>query len=127
MTQNLNKYVNKTIMVSIPALSGDIRCRPYTLTGIELVGLWLQSEQLASGFLTQEQKAQTQTTWAFFVPYSQIACVAVSAAIPQTAARGATPADQVAAAARAPRHAATEESSPGPDAGARKKAKAPHK
>lgn len=60
MTQNLTKYVNKTILVSIPTLSGNVKCQPYKLTGVELVGLWLQSEQLASEFLAHEQKAQTQ-------------------------------------------------------------------
>jgi hypothetical protein len=88
MTQNLSKYVNKTILVSIPSLSGDVKCRPYKLTGVELVGLWLQSEQLASEFLAHDQKAQTQMTWAFFVPYSQIACVAVGAVAPAVAAGG---------------------------------------
>ena len=77
MTPNLGKYVNKTILVSIPALSGDIRCRPYKLTGVELIGLWLDGADLASGFLTHEHKAHTPTTWAFFIPYSQIACVAI--------------------------------------------------
>lgn len=76
MTQNLTKYVNKTVLVSIPALSGDVKCRPYTLTGVELIGLWLQSADLANGFLSHDYKTQAQT-WAFFVPYSQIACVIV--------------------------------------------------
>lgn len=99
MTQNLTKYVNKTILVSIPTLSGNVKCQPYKLTGVELVGLWLQSEQLASEFLAHEQKAQTQMTWAFFVPYSQIACVAVGAVAPAAAAGGAIPSAQVASSA----------------------------
>jgi hypothetical protein len=95
MTQNLTKYVNKTILVSIPALSGDVRCRPYKLTGVELVGLWLQSEGLASGFLGNEYTAHAPTTWAFFVPYSQIACVAVGRMAPAAPADGVTPPAQV--------------------------------
>ena len=100
MTQNLTKYVNKTILVSIPALSGDVKCRPYKLTGVELVGLWLQSEQLTSGFLPQDHKAHTQMTWAFFVPYSQIACVAIGEIAPAAAAGEATASGQVATSAQ---------------------------
>ena len=95
MTQNLTKYVNKTILVSIPVLSGDVKCRPYKLTGVELVGLWLQSADLASGFLAHEHTAHAQTTWAFFVPYSQIACVAVGTIAPAAPADGVTPPAQV--------------------------------
>jgi hypothetical protein len=89
MTPNLTKYVHKTIFVSIPPLSGDLKCRPYRLTGVELIGLWLESADLTSGFLTQEHAAYTATTWAFFVPYSQIACVCVGTTSPIPA--GGTP------------------------------------
>lgn len=77
MTPNLGRYVNKTILVSIPPLSGDVKCRPYKLTGVELIGLWLEGADLADGFLGHGHKSRTPTTWAFFIPYSQIACVAV--------------------------------------------------
>ena len=58
MTPNLSKYVNKTILVSIPVLSEDTKCKPYTLIGIELIGLWLQSPDLAGGFLDHRYKSQ---------------------------------------------------------------------
>ena len=77
MAANLSKFANKTILVSIPSLSGDVKCRPYKLRGVELIGLWLESDDLASGFLGQELKTNAATAWAFFVPFSQIACVAV--------------------------------------------------
>jgi len=80
MTPNLSKYVNKTILVSIPVLSGNAKCKPYTLIGIELIGLWLQGPDLAGGFLDHPYKSQQATTWAFFVPFSQIACVVVPSA-----------------------------------------------
>jgi hypothetical protein len=94
MAPNLGKYVNKTILVSIPPLSGDIKCRPYKLTGVELIGLWLEGADLAGGFLAHEHASHTRTTWAFFVPYSQIACVAIGstpAAIPADATASAVP------------------------------------
>ena len=77
MAPNLVKYINKTILVSIPPFCGDVKCRPYKLTGVEIVGLWLEGSDLASGFLGNEYKPRATTTWAFFIPYSQIACVVV--------------------------------------------------
>lgn len=77
MTPNLSKYAGKTILVSIPALSGDIKCRPYILNGIELIGLWLEGDHLSSGFLTDEHRSHASLRWSFFVPFTQIACVAV--------------------------------------------------
>lgn len=127
MTQNLTKYVNKTIMISIPALSGDVRCRPYKLTGVELVGLWLQSEDLATAFLGHERKAQAQAqaqaTWAFFVPYSQIACVAVGTVAPTASTSGATPPAQVQASGPAPKQSVSDESASGDAATSQKKPK----
>jgi hypothetical protein len=76
MIPNLGKYVNKTILVSIPTLCGDVKCRPYKLKGVELIGLWLEGANLTSGFLAHENTSLAPTTWAFFIPYSQIACVA---------------------------------------------------
>lgn len=77
MAPSLGKYLNKTILVSIPPLSGDVKCRPYKLTGVELIGLWLEGADLARDFLASEHNSPAPTTWAFFVPYSQIACVAI--------------------------------------------------
>ena len=65
---------------------------PYKLTGVELIGLWLESADLASGFLTKEHAAQTSTTWGFFVPYSQIACVCVGTTPVAIPASGTPPA-----------------------------------
>ena len=93
MAPSLSKYVNKTILVSIPSLSGDVKCRPYKLTGVELIGLWVEGADLARDFLV-EHESHTQTTWTFFVPYSQIACVAIgttTVAIPAGGAAPATP------------------------------------
>ena|ERR1700720_635776 len=89
MAPNLSKQINKTILVSIPALSEDGKCRPYKLTGVELVGLWLESADLASTFLTHEHRSQTPSTQEFFIPFSQIACVAVVAAPPPGGAAAA--------------------------------------
>jgi hypothetical protein len=80
MIPNLHRYLNKTILVSIPTLSEDGSCRPYKLAGIELVGLWLEGGDLAATFLPEEYKSPTSTTLQFFVPFSHIACVVVAMA-----------------------------------------------
>jgi hypothetical protein len=78
MASNLGRYVNKTIFVSITGVAEDGKCRPYKLIGIELVGLWLQSEDLTSRYIAYQNQS-TPLTWAMFIPFSQIACVAVAA------------------------------------------------
>jgi len=93
MAPSLSKYVNKTILVSIPPISGDVKCRPYRLIGVELIGLWLESAELASDFLV-EHKSATPITWTFFVPYSQIACVAIGTTPVVIPGGGAGPAAQ---------------------------------
>ena len=90
MIPNLSKYVNKNVLVSIPVLSGSTKCKAYTLTGIELIGLWLQSADLSGSFLDHEHKSQPTMTWSFFVPFSQIACVAICSAAAPASGGGAT-------------------------------------
>src|SRR5215469_1481500 len=92
MAPSLGKYLNKTILVCIPVLSADEKCRPYKLTGIELFGLWLEGADLTSRFLADEYKPSTQVTWDVFIPFSHIACIAIATA------SAATPPDQPASA-----------------------------
>jgi len=109
MIPNLSKHVNKTILVSIPVLSGSTKCKAYRLTGIELIGLWLQSADLSGSLLNHEHKSQPTMTWSFFVPFSQIACVAIaSAAMP---ASGATTAGRDQTATQSAATAASDRSS----------------
>jgi hypothetical protein len=80
MPFNVSRLVNKTIYVSIPALFQDGRCRPYTLRGAELNGLWLQADLAALAPIV-------------FVPFAQIAGVLVASGMPapvtQTQPQGA--------------------------------------
>jgi hypothetical protein len=94
MTPNLRQYVNKTILVSIPAVFEDGKCRPYKLAGIELIGLWLESAELTSRFLSAEYKTSTSVAWALFIPFSQIACVAIASASTGTPPVGSVSAGQ---------------------------------
>jgi hypothetical protein len=76
MLPKLAQYINKTIFISIPALFEDGACRPFTLLGAELHGLWLQSDELTRRLLPRDkQDLATTTTAAVFVPFAQIAGV----------------------------------------------------
>jgi hypothetical protein len=55
MAPNLAQYLNKTILVSIPALFEDAACRPCKLIAAELNGLWLQSEELNGRLLAHDK------------------------------------------------------------------------
>lgn len=91
MTPNLTKYVGKAILVSIPALSEDLRCRSYRLIGIELIGLWLEAEDLRGAFLADEHRSHDMVRWSFFVPFTQIACVAIAEPVESPAVRSGEP------------------------------------
>ena len=88
MTPNLSGYINKTILVCIPSLAEDGKCRPFTLAAIEMIGLWLEGPLLEECFLTHQHRDSAARDWRFFVPYSQIACVAMPTATATSASAG---------------------------------------
>lgn len=88
MASNLGRFINKTIFVSINGVSDDGICRPYKLIGLELVGLWLQGSDLTARYVAYQSES-TPLTWAMFIPFSQIACVAVGT--PTSVAQPAAP------------------------------------
>jgi hypothetical protein len=75
----LARYLNKNMYVSIPALFEDGVCRPFTLLGAELHGLWLQSDQLTRRLLPEDKEGLAATSAAVFVPFAQIAGVLIAA------------------------------------------------
>ena len=78
MVPKLIDYLRQSVLVSIPALHSDIRCRSYTLVGVELQGLWLQSEELLDDLLDDEAQSAPSST-PVFVPFSQIAGIVLAA------------------------------------------------
>jgi hypothetical protein len=74
MIPRLHDYLNQNILVSIPVLNSDIKCRPYTLLGAELHGLWLQSEELTDLATTEESDVPAAGA-PVFVAFSHIAFV----------------------------------------------------
>lgn len=81
MPLQLGRLLNKQILVSIPALFEDGRCRPYMLVGVEMYGLWLEGDDLATRLLPEPNAGLTSGTWTAFVPFSQIASVFVATAL----------------------------------------------
>ena len=86
MPPNLLRYLNKTLLVSIPALFDDGTARPYTLLGAEMNGLWLQSEELTNRLLTDDCGELAKMNPAVFVPFAQIAGVLIATSMPEPSA-----------------------------------------
>lgn len=79
MPPNIAHYLSKTVLVAIPALFADGACRPFTLLGVELHGLWLQSDELTRRLLPDDKYDLAGMPAAIFVPFAQIAGVLVTA------------------------------------------------
>jgi len=77
MTPNLIRYLNKTLFISIPSLFEDGNARSHTLLGVEMNGLWLQSEDLTDRLLRDEGRELVKLNPAVFVPFAQIAGVLI--------------------------------------------------
>jgi hypothetical protein len=82
MTPKISQYLNKTILVSIPALFDDGHCRAFTLLGVELHGLWLQSDELTKRLLHNDMQMYASAGPVVFVPFAQIAGVLVATQVP---------------------------------------------
>jgi hypothetical protein len=102
MTPKISQYLNKTVLVAIPALFDDGKCRAFTLVGVELHGLWLQSDEITERLLQSNARAYASTAPAIFVPFAQIAGVLVGTRPPAAANAPASK-----AAAAAPKASAT--------------------
>jgi hypothetical protein len=85
MPPTIARYLNKTVFVAIPALFEDGVCRPFTLLGAELHGLWLQSDELTRRLLPADKRDLAAAAPAVFVPFAQIAGVLVATGPPQSA------------------------------------------
>jgi hypothetical protein len=120
MTPKISRYINKTILVSIPTLFHDNKCRPFTLVGIDVPGLWLQADDLTARLLPESLEAYASTAPVVFVPFAHIAGILVPTKAPVTApspsAVGAAPAPAAApeAAGAAGKAARPKKSAPPP-------------
>jgi hypothetical protein len=78
MPPHLSQFVNRMILISIPALYEDGKCRPYKLVSVEMHGLWLVGEDLTNRLLDDRKPDLVSATWIAFVPFAQIAAVFVA-------------------------------------------------
>jgi hypothetical protein len=75
MPPKLKQYLNRSVLVSIPALFEDGKCRAYTLQSIEDDGLWLSSDPLTQRLLPESDPNVGGKAQSVFVPAVQIAIV----------------------------------------------------
>jgi hypothetical protein len=101
MTLKLGHFLNKTMLVSIPALFEDGACRSYKLLGVELHGLWLQSDDLSRRLLADDQQALVSASPAVFVPFAQIAGVLIPTTLPAALLSGSSQLPRAAASTHA--------------------------
>jgi hypothetical protein len=71
----LGHYLQKTILVSMPQLTGNDHAHPYRLVDIEPFGLWLESDNFAGNFARSRKSAVPPGSRTAFVPFTQIAYV----------------------------------------------------
>ncbi len=85
MTPQVSQYINKTILVSIPTLFHDAKCRPLKLIGVEVPGLWLQADELAARLLPDPLQDYASAAPVIFVPFAQIAGILIPTRQPTVA------------------------------------------
>jgi hypothetical protein len=85
------RYVNKTVLVSIPTLFEDGTCRPFQLLGVELTGLWLQSDELTRRLEPDGAYRMASMNAIAFVPFGNIAGVLIPTGPRETPSDKGTP------------------------------------
>jgi hypothetical protein len=71
----LNQYLNRTILVSIPALLGNLEARQCQLVGVEASGVWLVSGEIGARVLPKRVPDQSTAAPMIFVPFAQIGAI----------------------------------------------------
>src|ERR1700739_637307 len=85
MSPRLKQFLNHSILVSIPALFEDTKCRLCTLRLVEPDGLWLSSDELTGRLMPVVGRNAAGAAQVVFVPAGQIAAVILpSPAMPAT-------------------------------------------
>ena len=75
MPPKLKQHLNHSVLVSIPALFEDAKCRAFTLQSVEEDGLWLTSDQLTELLLPESDRNVAGTAQSVFVHAAQIAAI----------------------------------------------------
>lgn len=72
----LSDYIGQIIIVAIPALEPK-GFQEVKLLGVEIGGIWVESQKLVSMGLRSYGLAASETSLAFFFPYHEILCAYV--------------------------------------------------
>jgi hypothetical protein len=99
MPSKLKQYLNRSILVSIPALFEDGKCRAYTLQSIEADGLWLSSAEMTARLLPENDRKVSQQARPVFVPVTQITAIILPGVTAPAVQSGETAASNAAAGA----------------------------
>jgi hypothetical protein len=75
MSPRLKQFLNHSILVSIPALFEEAKCRLCSLRLVEPGGLWLSSDELTARLMPVVDRSAAGSAPAVFVPAGQIAAV----------------------------------------------------
>lgn len=86
MIKMLDHHVNKIVMVSIPSMFGDDEPRNCRLVGVEVPGLWLESQEFSGALAAPDAH---QHLPAVFVPFTQIVYL-IGAEVPPSMARNSS-------------------------------------
>jgi hypothetical protein len=68
----ISRFLNRTVLVSIPDVFDDRAVRPCKLRGVEAIGLWLQSEELTTRLLDDEVRDVADMEPIVLVPFAQV-------------------------------------------------------
>lgn len=69
----LSDYIGQTIVLAIPSIDPK-KFREVKLLGVEIGGIWVESQQLVEMGLRSYGLAASETSLAFFFPYHEIFC-----------------------------------------------------
>lgn len=88
MAPTFTSFLNKNVLVSIPAFFGDTQARSCQLVAAEMSGLWLISGDLNARLLGHVKSTEKADPQAVFIPFAQIAALipAPSVEPPRTSA-----------------------------------------
>jgi len=81
MVPKLVDYLNQAVLISIPVLRSDAKCRPYVLLGVEMQGLWLQDKELVTELASREKEVSVDPSAPVFVPFSSVGFVVLPAPV----------------------------------------------
>jgi hypothetical protein len=76
--EGLSSLLNRTILVSMPALFGDAQAHSCQFVAAEVSGLWLLSDELCARLIGDRKSREKAEPQPVFIPFPQIAALIVA-------------------------------------------------